>query len=210
MADYTTMAYPVLGFSGASSIGATRTSTCRGVSGKKTRRKKTAYDRRYESSSYKGSSSKGRGRTKDKVGDGKTSKGSKHRQDYKIWGKARRPESRDRVPRRSAQELGIKYPSAKCSNSNHHYWIGVTSEIYRCKFCREVKWMPVGFGALEVLVSRSHNIGKEAAYLEAINSQPGVLDAICVLLAIDQLADSHQQVFDLANDSPNTQEVDCV
>ncbi len=199
MADFTTVACSLLGDSGDNSFGATRTKESRGFPSKKTRRKKTTHDRRDERRSYESPSSKGRGRAANKMGDGKARKGSKHGQDHKVWGKAGRTNNRDRVPRRSAQELGIKYPSSECVQTNH-YWVGVTTEIFKCRFCPEVKWMPMGLGTTREITSRGYRIGKKAAYFEAVNSRPDVIDAICVVMAIDQLSDTHQQVFALANE----------
>lgn len=102
-------------------------------------------------------------------------------------------EGADSSIRRSAKELGIEWPEDECAFSpgHAHYFQGKTyvdiGQIFRCFYCGQVKWLPVGCESGQVLTTLMRIYGVEGGYQRMLDSHPEAKRLLCHIKDIGYL-----------------------
>ena len=84
-------------------------------------------------------------------------------------------EGEDRKARRSAQELGITFPSSYCNETETvpHHWIRTdkvdVGSLYQCKKCYIYLWLPGFYNDAERLSKLIREYGKDEGYCRFLN-----------------------------------------
>lgn len=109
-------------------------------------------------------------------------------------------ETGDSSTRRSAEELGLKYPSPVCPDSpnNAHFFSNVRGEIFRCKHCGVYKWQPMTWAQAQDFSTYIRTLGIEKAYYKALNKSPRAKAAL-YRLKNNKSLDSATQILDECN-----------
>ena len=87
----------------------------------------------------------------------------------------RADEGEDDTSRRSAQELGIVFPSSYCDDADivPHFWKEVDKphggSLYQCKLCRRHLWLPSGFTDAMMLKKCIDKFGLQEGYCRYLN-----------------------------------------
>jgi hypothetical protein len=115
--------------------------------------------------------------SKAKSRDGNTA--LRHGESNSIGRAIREAKARNRKLGRSAKELGIRWLDARCEESpvtKAHYFIACTrvgdGDIYECKYCHRVKWMPCGIDNCTEFWNYMQIYGKDGAYQRILDENP--------------------------------------
>lgn len=78
--------------------------------------------------------------------------------------------------------MAITYPNVKCKGSLAHYWKRIDkTELWKCKYCKAVIWLPSNFADATKHDYLVKTIGYEKAYDKAISRRPKVKRALTFL-----------------------------
>ncbi len=116
------------------------------------------------------------------------------RRDSKTRKPTRGHEGRDCKSRRSAKIMGITWLGTECdkSPSGAHYLVGVHSadggEVYCCKYCWRVKWLPASTSGAEEFDKLIYKYGTEIAYQKLLDRRYNAKEVMYQLQDIWMLA----------------------
>ena len=155
-----------------------------------------------EPAPYKGSKrgkikdtkAKGKSSRKTKGANASPSKSTRRRRDNQDWKSDRGNEGEDKSARRSAQNMGVTFPSSYCDELEMvpHYWVGVEKihegSLYQCKFCRRYLWLPTYHRNAEYLGNLMKQYGNNEGYCHFLNRHRAAKMLIAKLQDLRRLA----------------------
>lgn len=102
----------------------------------------------------------------------------------KVGEQVREPERTDDSSRRSAEQLGIRFPEHTCLKGKaHHYTSSVTAsggDIFLCQYCFVPLWLPNSYNLSQQFGTDLRHKG-EAAYWAWLDKRPRLRDVMAML-----------------------------
>jgi len=104
----------------------------------------------------------------------------------------------DRVPRRSAKELGIEWIGSYCQDSSPHYLIGIHKldggSLFKCKYCKRHIWLPYLIEDASKFGASIDYLGAEDAYHKLLDQHP---EARMLVAKLQDLWYARQRITDM-------------
>jgi hypothetical protein len=71
---------------------------------------------------------------------------------------------------------GVRLPTSKCvaSESGAHHWITYRDQVFQCKYCFILRWLPVYFDDATRYGQQVSRWGEHMAYSHAVRNRPEV------------------------------------
>jgi len=141
------------------------------------RKEKSSPTKKGKGRKTKNPKAKSQSSSKAEGADASPSKQARRRRDNKDRESDRGDEREHKPSRRSAQELGIKYPGHYCSGNEEtpHYWSDVdkvgSGTLLQCKRCREYLWLPLSFVDAMKLSNLMRKFGEDEGYCRFLNKR---------------------------------------
>jgi len=85
--------------------------------------------------------------------------------------------------------MGVKFPEPYCnyhSPSGSHHYLKIADNIWQCKYCWAVMWLPNNWDDCEAFGIDVMRMGIDKAYQKQLRNRPGVRQVLSTLTEISQ------------------------